>query len=669
MKSRTSFFDKTVLKKDLTRFFPLWALYLIGGLLIMHILSGFYGSYYPNRAYTAARALNSIIGLMGLVHAGYAFLAAQLLFGDLHSPRLCCGVHAFPLRREGWYLTHVTSGLLMGLIPPLVIVLTLLPVLEQFWFTGFLCWGALSLHYLFFFGLATFCMMATGNRFAATAIYGILNFLALIVYWFAQSIYLPMLPGVRINASNFSLFCPVVELISRQDFFRITHLDTCPCHKYSEMYFDYIHDYGFTGLGGDWGYLWILAGAGIALLVLGLLLYRRRHLERAGDFMVFKPMKPIFLWVYSLCVGAALFFFGKNFGDAVTGYFFFVLGIFIGFFTGKMLLERTVRVFQGRSFAGLGILYAAVLLSLLLTWADPIGISRRIPKSEKVEMVYLYDGYLSDYQLNSDRRGVLQNTLVVTDPEDIAGICEIHGMMLQEHQNDNSSMVSDWRHFSLQYHMKNGSTVSRTYRIYTYGEAMDALRPYLSKPAYLFGVQSLEQLQRITTSIYSNELMEIPEPLWPELLKAMWLDAQEGYLSVTGENTSGKPLMYMELRLKNQYRVLYFTEDAPHLQQWLEQYSTIPQLVLKHGSLEKLITDTYNIYDYDADRALPEAVYSYFLTMLWQDCQNGKVESSGKWSEGIYIEVQTGDYYLSLSLAKDSQCAQWLQAYAEVLLP
>lgn len=617
MKSRTLFFDKTVLKKDLTRFFPLWALYLIGGLLIMHTVSGFNRSYYASLDYTQAWELNVIIGPLGILSGIYAFLVAQLLFGDLHNARLCNGLHSMPLRREGWYLTHLTSGLWMGTVPPLLIVVTLMPYLGRFWYVGLLCWGGMALHYLFFFGLAVFCMMCTGNRFAATAIYGILNFLALIVYWFAQSIYLPMLPGVRINASNFSLFCPVVELISRQDFFRITHLDTCPCHKYLEMYFDYIHDYGFTGLGGDWGYLWILAGAGIALLVLGLLLYRRRHLERAGDFMVFKPMKPIFLWVYSLCVGAALFFFGKNFGDAVTGYFFFVLGIFIGFFTGKMLLERTVRVFKGRSFAGLGILYAAVLLSLLLTWADPIGISRYIPKSEKVECVYLYDGHLSDYQLNnSDQLPSRGDVLTVTDPEDIDEICRIHRIMIQENK---LATNHSGRYFTLQYNMKNGSTVSRTYRIYTYGEAMDALRPYLSKPAYLFGVQSLEQLQQITTSIYFNELMEIPEPLWPELLKAMWLDAQEGYLSVTGENTSGKPLMYMELRLKNQYRVLYFTEDAPHLQQWLEQYSTIPQLVLKHDSLEKLITDTYNIYDYDADRALPEAVYSHFLTMLWQD--------------------------------------------------
>ena len=35
MKLRTSFFEKTVFYKDLTRFAPLWALYLIAGVLVL----------------------------------------------------------------------------------------------------------------------------------------------------------------------------------------------------------------------------------------------------------------------------------------------------------------------------------------------------------------------------------------------------------------------------------------------------------------------------------------------------------------------------------------------------------------------------------------------------------------------------------------------------------
>lgn len=661
MKSRTSFFDKTVLRKDLLRFSPLWALYLIGGLLIMHILSGFYGNYYNNRGYSIARDLNNIIGPLGILSACYGFLAAQLLFGDLHNTRLCYGVHAFPLRREGWYLTHTVSGVLIGLVPPLVIAITLLPLMGQFWFTGLLCWGAMALHYLFFFGLSAFCMMCTGNRFAATAVYGIANFLSLIVLWFAKTIYIPLLPGVRANTGIFNLFSPMVELAGRSDFFRVNHLDTCAqCSKaiiYPE-YYDGIHDYGYLGLGEDWGYLWVLAGAGIALLAAGLLLYRHRHLERAGDFMAFKPMKPIFLWVYTLCVGGVLFYLADEMSGTAAGYVFLVIGIFIGYFTGKMLLERTIRVFRGKSFAGLGILYAAVALSLLLTWADPFGISRRIPDGEKVECVYLYDGRLSDYNLNNmDSLPERSDVLVVTDPADIANIQNAHSQMMLEHDTDSGNKG---RWFTLCYRMKNGTTVSRTYRIHADGQAWQQLKPLFTTPDYLFGVSTLEKLQQSTRHIYSSELGEVPEALWPSLLDAMWLDAQAGFLSVNNGYLTGNATMYMELQMENRYRALWFSEYATHLSQWLEQHRCSPQLMLKHDTLAALIADTYSIHILETNRKLSTADHSAFLGLLWQDCLNGKVSSNGKWSNGMYIELQTGHEYLSLALSPDSQCAQWL---------
>ena len=661
MKSRTSFFDKTVLKKDLTRFFPLWALYLIGGLLIMHLLSGFYGDYFNNRAYSAARDLNSLIGPMGIVNMGYAFLAAQLLFGDLHNTRLCYGVHALPLRREGWYLTHTVSGLLMGFVPPLVIVITLLPVLGRFWFVGLLCWGALALHYLFFFGLASLCMMLTGNRFAATAIYGILNFLSLLLRWFVQTVYLPLLPGVRINTGLFDRFSPPVTVTQLDDFFLIAHTNDCGCHNGVGIFYDgYEHSYAYQGLGGDWGYLWILAGVGVALLAGALLLYRIRHLERAGDFIAFKPMKPIFLGVYSLCVGAVLFYFAYEIADEATGYFFLVIGLFIGYFTGKMLLERTLRVFKGRSWVGLGILYGAVALSLLLTWIDPVGITRRIPKAEKVEVVYLYDGHLSDYQINNpDRLAIKDSVIAVTDPQDIAAIRQSHQLMLQEHD---TKEYRNSRWFTLQYKLKNGATVSRTYRIPSNGEGWRSVKTYLTKPIYLFSVTSLDHLLEQTRNIYSSELGELPAAVYPEVLTALWQDAQLGYISAGGD--FGGEVQYLELWVENQYRVLFFSPEAPHIYPMMKQLQTYPQVLLQHDTLKELIANTYKIVGVDPDVQLDKDAYEDFLTLLWQDCLKGKVALYGKFSSGYLIELEIKNNYLSLSLSSDSQCAQWLTQLA-----
>lgn len=667
MKSRTLFFDKTVLKKDLTRFFPLWTLYLMVGLLIMHVLSGFYGSYFDNRGYSIARDLNAMTGPLGILSACYGFLAAQLLFGDLHNTRLCYGIHALPLRREGWYLTHTVSGLLMGLVPPLVIVLTLMPLMGEFWFTALLCWGGMALHYLFFFGLSALCMMCTGHRFAATAVFGILNFLALIINWFAKTIYIPLLPGVRANTGIFDLFCPVVELVSRDDYFRVQHLDTCPCYDVTdkggylvETWYDGIaHDYGFMGLGDSWGYLWVLAGVGIVLLVMGLVLYRRRDLERAGDFMAFSPMKPIFLTVYTLCVGGVMFYLAEEMVDTFAGYIFFVIGIFLGYFTGKMLLERTIRVFKGRSWAGLGILYAAVALSLLLTWADPIGIARRIPDSEKVETVYVADGHLSDYQLNNlDGINRYSNVITVTDPEDIAKICEIHGMMLTEHKLS----TNDYGHsITLQYQLKNGTKISRTYSVLALGEARKQLTAILTKPQYVFGCDTLEQLQDKILYLDLGTLGPIPTQLLDSALEALWKDAEKGYVHLNPEDVI-QPIFSLELEVSGgSYRRLYYYEYAPNLAAFTKAYSSAPELLLKHGTAEQLIKYTKWVYFPELHLELAVEQYHHFLTRLWTDCEAGKLHTSVR-SNTIQLELDSGLGYQVLYIDKDSQSAQWLNA-------
>ncbi len=667
MKSRTSFFDKTVLKKDLTRFFPLWALYLIGGLLIMHILSGFYSSYYSNRGYSIARDLNNMIGPLSILSAGYAFLAAQLLFGDLHNTRLCYGVHALPLRREGWYLTHVISGLLMGLVPPLVILLTLMPLMGQFWFTALLCYGGMVLHYLFFFGLASLCMMLTGNRFAATAVYGLLNFLSLIIRWFVQTVYLPLLPGVRANTTVFDLFSPLVEAIGRDDFFLVSHADNCTIcqHQWPGFYPEMdggSHAYIYQGLGGDWGYLWVLAGVGIALLAGGLLLYRIRHLERAGDFMAFKPMKPIFLWVYTLSVGVVMFYLADEAAGPGAGYLFLVIGIFIGYFTGKMLLERTLRVFKGRSWAGLGILYAAVALSLLLTWIDPVGITRRIPKADKVERVYISQNLLSDYQLNHfEHLPNYNNVITITNPEHIAEITQIHGLMLEENELLNNHSGT---YVTLQYHLKNGGHFSRSYRILVMGEAQNRLHLLMKQPRYALGFDTLEQLKRNVLYLDLDVLDAIPATLLDSALEALWKDTELGYVYMNPDFL-GQPLstIRMEYSGGGGMRLLYFNSNAPHLSKWILNYSTSPELLLKYESPGQLIKYTKSIYFPDLQLELSQAQYHQFLPLLWEDCAAGKVRLNYKFSSrAIWLELDCGLSSLTLYISEDGQCAKWLNA-------
>ena len=97
MQLKTSFFNPTVYKKNLTRFAPVWLLYtlcLVLGLFLMYSNGG------TSKNYWFASHMVDMILVMGVVNLCYAMLTSQLLFGDLFNSRMCNALHAMPLRRE-----------------------------------------------------------------------------------------------------------------------------------------------------------------------------------------------------------------------------------------------------------------------------------------------------------------------------------------------------------------------------------------------------------------------------------------------------------------------------------------------------------------------------------------------------------------------------------------
>ena len=124
MKSRTSFFNKTVFKKDLTRFAPAWGTCLILMLLALISMAN------RSQAYYRLQNVRDSIIAMSWVNLIYGAVVAQLLFGDLFQSRMCNALHALPLTRDGWFVTHSASGICFSLLPNLAAVLIGLPMLR-----------------------------------------------------------------------------------------------------------------------------------------------------------------------------------------------------------------------------------------------------------------------------------------------------------------------------------------------------------------------------------------------------------------------------------------------------------------------------------------------------------------------------------------------------------
>lgn len=478
MKLKTSFFNGPVFRKNLSRFAPAWLLYTVCLLLGLLMLSNSGVEYWFS--YNIAMG----ISFMGMVNCAYGALVALLLFGDLTNTRMCNGLHALPLRRETWFFSNVLSGLLFSLIPTAImaipaVIVSRFSVVANGWQIPLYWLLGTNLQFVFFFGLAVFCMMLSGSRIGAAVIYGILNFAAILAYYVAEIVYVPQLPGVIAQMDPFLAYCPVAMMAN------IYFVQTEQVRNFDTVVSDGPDKYlvsGFFTVTEDWWYLWVCAAVGAVLLVLALIAYKKRKLERAGDLMVTRKLEPVFLAVFALAMGSLfqlvyVAFLGYDGYGSAT---FLWGGLVIGWFAGLMLLRKSSRVFSLKSFLGLVVLAAALGGSLLLNSMDVFGITRWVPQAEEVKSV----------KLGLSR----MFSVTVEDPEDIEATLRLHELASKERLNGELGAVNRPVELAdgagtlieIEYQMQDGSVHGREYLILIDSEAGDIARKQFSKIGAIF---------------------------------------------------------------------------------------------------------------------------------------------------------------------------------------
>lgn len=477
MKLKTSFFNPTILKKDITRFAPLWGLYTV--FMLMYLLLIWASGMGAHDLMDSLQYLLSGMASLNLCYAGFA---ALLLYSDLFKSRLCNALHALPLRREGWFLTHLVSGLLFSIIPNLLCAFLGAVMLGQYAYGAAIWLAVMVMEYIVFFGFAVFSVMCAGNGLGAAAVYGLINFLAPLSAWLVCTFYEPLLYGMRVDMAAISRLSPVVLLTDT------TFLET-EYDRFANKTF--LHDIPADA----WLLLGICTAVSLVLLALALLLYRKRNLESAGDLISFKPAGPVFLVLYTLCIASVIFFITLEITGAL-GYVFLVVGLAIGFFTGRMLLEKRVGVFRWKNLLAFGIFVGVFALSMVLTFLDPIGITRYVPKADKVQCVSI-SPYYSDYS-------VRYQNCTLTETEDIQAIIDLH----QQALDLRVGFYSMDTHVNICYELKNGTTVVRNYDLPESEKTQRLLNSFYSRPECVLQGQDpqllLKRVHRITFTPYKD---------------------------------------------------------------------------------------------------------------------------------------------------------------------
>lgn len=481
MKLKVCFCNKTVLRTDITRFAPVWGTYTLGlaMLVLLQFNSGSDDTAKANIVMDLNRLSKYGVGINGF----YAMIVVQALFGDMLIPRLCNGLHAMPVTRDGYFGAHLAAGLLFALVPnALILLLTAAMLPKAVASAAMLTLLALCLQYVFYLGVALVSVQLAGNRIGMVLIYGILNFATVLLYWFVAMVFIPLIYGKDITLSWVARICPTVAMYDG-DYF--TALD-------SSQYIGDTYYYYFDGIsmGDRWLRAGICAGLGVLCMAIAQLLYRRRRLEAAGDLVAFHILSPLFLALYTLTVAAFLHIAVRQLTQgAISEYFFLPLGLIAGYITGLMLLRRTSRVFRWRLLVPLGGILAVCGLCVLSIATDVFHVIRHVPKFDTVESVTLMP-IQSTYN---------DASLTLTEADAIEDVLAYHQGALRDWQQQVVDCLlqrrghwspGDYLNIQLRYTLKNGATLQRRYYLEKENPAFARLSPYLSTPELSLGMDA-----------------------------------------------------------------------------------------------------------------------------------------------------------------------------------
>ena len=511
MRLKTSFCNGALLRKNLTRFWPLWAVYAAAWLLAGPVtcFTMAFGRYYQNMEPVLRyhRIIRDYLrtwcefSQISAVLAGILF--AMALFSYVTMPRAVGLFHSFPIRREKLFWTNYLTGISVAVVVQVVaallefLVLTAAGIFDR---TSILVTLGCSLGtHLFFFSFGVLCVMFTGQILMVPVLYAVLNWLVYGLCSLTQELAQAFYYGFRSDVPGWALWLTPVLRLNRDLSIQGTY---DPALETSV-------DYHLTGLGT----VAIYAVAGVVIALMALAVYRRRPSEAAGDTVAVQWAKPFFLWGAALC---AALFLGQGLYYLVldpmlgTDRVFFagmlicmVALCLIGYWGAAMLMRKSFRVLRATWKGALAA--AAVTAALCLcVRADILGVEDYIPPLEQVKSVtFDISGYGNYYYGNLEDAPEIERFLAVQEAI----------LVEKEHLRPDGSAEDD--HLSgqldLNYQLTDGTSVRRSYSLsYLESEldqpdtAMAALAELTSDPIVQRAQLEIHNLVRFTGGDFSQ---------------------------------------------------------------------------------------------------------------------------------------------------------------------
>lgn len=457
MTSKISFFDAAIFKRSLRKTMPLWICYLVFWLFILpgDLISFVYQpEYYDSLSGRLCERILNFCTVGSILSALIGLLAAWLLFSWLFRANASYFYASLPVRREALFVSNFAVGFLMVMLGNLLTALTaycitLLHGYPQFY--ACTCFfGTSMLAFTGFYGFAVLLAMIIGQAAAMPAVYVILNFASVALFSATNSLLSDFVYGMEYASWWETRFSSVFYKLSPVFLFMMQGLPTSAVFL-PDGSVDPAH-YRFDG----WGYVGALAIAGLVFAVIALLLFRRREMERSGDAIAVKSLRPVFLYCFT--AGCAVIFayiltaFQSTTPVGARAFrqtlLFLLLGAAIGYFLAQMLLKKSIAVFRGaKTWVGLGAVCLVLALGCTAARYDVLGLYARVPDASDVS--YIDNSYLGQ----------------MTDPADIEAFTQLQKLIIERRQENEQNAQYDWTSVYFTYHLKDGTVRSFRYRL------------------------------------------------------------------------------------------------------------------------------------------------------------------------------------------------------------
>ncbi len=475
MPSKTFSFNKTVFLKNLSRFSPLWGLYL--GIWLVFLSSTVLSvlEFGETTNYTALGMgyllMNGGISVSNVITALGGLSAAIAVYSYMYSAKSANMLASLPIRRESMILTSFLSGLVWLLAAPVIALIVTGCIEAAFGVFGaaylFQLLSVIVMQTVFYFGLATFCAVLTGHIVMLPILFVVFNLLAYVLEQLLSFFFSLITYGLSMTFSNLGrIFSPFVRLLTS---YVQLFADGYSTGGVTMSEYTLFYETGIAHLAdgtrsvaavqyGQWGYLACCFAAGIAFAVFAVLIYRKRQMETTSDVIAVAPLRPVFKYCMTfgcaIVLGSILYilFYSGNQEPHLAGFVIAVLsGAFIGYFSSEMLLRKSLRVFnKWRGFA----ISIVIIVAVIVTFEfDLLRYESKVPLPDSIETATI---------------SVQQDDVSFSDAEEVAAVIALHNCIISAKSENKSypeNVISAHRTIDITYALNNGRSLTRSYSV------------------------------------------------------------------------------------------------------------------------------------------------------------------------------------------------------------